>query len=326
MKMHCTQESWPLREVFAISRGSKTHAQTVTVTLTQDGHSGHGECVPYARYGETIADTLAALEAARAHIGPNLQAADIPALLAPMSARNALDCALFDLNAKRSGQRAWQLAGLAGPVQPLTTAFTLSLGSVEAMTEAATRASTRPLLKVKMGSADDGPKLRAVRHAAPLARLVVDANEGWSPENFAANMALCAKLGVELIEQPLPAVADETLRHMARPVPVCADESCHGIESLKDLVGKYDVVNIKLDKTGGIVPALVLAREATARGLGIMAGCMVASSLSMAPAMLIGQMARVVDLDGPLLLAHDRVPGIDYQASLMLAPPPALWG
>jgi L-alanine-DL-glutamate epimerase-like enolase superfamily enzyme len=233
---------------------------------------------------------------------------------------------LWDLEAKQTGMPVWRLAGLAEP-RPLVTAFTLSLGTPEAMGAAAARASARPLLKLKLGGPEDVERLQAVRAAAPEARLIVDANEGWKPADLPHLLAVAAHLGIELVEQPLPAGDDEALRHLgARPVPICADEAAHDVDGLDALVGKYDAVNIKLDKTGGLTGALALARAAGDRGFAVMAGCMLATSLAMAPAMLIGQLAQVVDLDGPLLLARDRVPGIRYEASLMYPPPRQLWG
>ncbi len=245
----------------------------------------------------------------------------------PGAARNALDCAYWDVNAKLAGRRVYELAGLKAPLR-LTTAYTISLGAPAAMAEAAERAASRPLLKVKLGGgdADDGKRIVAVRRAAPQAELIVDANEGWSAANLAANLAACADAGVTLIEQPLPEGRDGPLAGIKRPIPVCADESVHDRASLGALSGKYDAVNIKLDKTGGLTEALALAEEIERRGLDIMAGCMVATSLSMAPAMLVAQRARVVDLDGPLLLAEDRDGGLRYDGSLVYPPEAALWG
>lgn len=325
MRMSLASESWPIAGSFTISRGSKTVADVVVVTLEQDGHIGRGECVPYPRYEETVPGVLAALEAARARIEAGVARADVAALLGPHAARNALDCALWDLEAKRSGRPVWQLAGVAEP-EAKVTAYTLSLDTPQAMGEAAARAAARPLLKLKLGRDGDVERLKRIRQAAPQSRLIVDANEGWSPDNLARMLAACADVGVELVEQPLPAGSDEALRHTARPVTVCADESAHDRAGLDQLVGKYDAINIKLDKTGGLTEALALARAAAARNFGIMVGCMLATSLAMAPAFLIAQSAQVVDLDGPLLLARDRVPGIRYDGSLMFPPPPSLWG
>jgi L-alanine-DL-glutamate epimerase-like enolase superfamily enzyme len=241
------------------------------------------------------------------------------------AARNALDCAFWDLEAKRAGRPAHLLAGLPAP-RPLTTAYTISLGTPEAMAEAAAKEAARALLKIKLGSDGDPARIEAVRRAAPNARLIVDANEGWTAENLAGNFAACARAGVELIEQPLPAGRDEALANISRPVPVCADESVHGRASLAALIGEYDAINIKLDKTGGLTEALAMAHEAERLGFGIMVGCMVATSLAMAPAMLVAQRAKYVDLDGPLLLARDRPDGLCYERSLVHPPTRELWG
>jgi L-Ala-D/L-Glu epimerase len=324
-KLAIAHESWPIAGAFTISRGSKTTAEVVTVTLEEDTAVGHGECVPYARYGETVETTMAALEAARSAIERGIARHEAGALVPAKAARNALDCALWDLEAKRTGIPVWQRAGLQPP-RPLLTAYTLSLDSPAAMAASAARASTRPLLKLKLGADGDAERLVAVRRAAPQTRLVVDANEGWSADDVAGMFAACLAAGVELIEQPLPASADDILARLERPVPVCADESAHDREGLGDLIGKYDAINIKLDKTGGLTEALALAGAARQHGLKIMVGCMLATSLAMAPAMLVGQLADLVDLDGPLLLARDREPGIRFEASLMHPPPAALLG
>ncbi len=325
MRLAVAAESWPIAGRFTISRGSKTHADVVVVTLEKDGITGRGECVPYPRYAETVPGVVAALEAARPAIERGIARADVPGLLAPHAARNALDCALWDLEAKNAGKPVWQLAGLAEP-KPLVTAYTLSLDTPEAMGEAAARASARPLLKLKLGGESDVERLKRIRAAAPASRLIVDANEGWTAENLPQMLRACADAGVELVEQPLPATQDEALRGLSRPIAVCADESAHDRAGLGDLVGKYDAINVKLDKTGGLTEALALAREARLRGLGVMVGCMLATSLAMAPASLVAQLADVVDLDGPLLLKRDRAPGIRFEGSVMSPPPPALWG
>ena len=318
-------ESWPISGGFTISRGSKTSAEVVVVTLREGPHVGRGECVPYPRYEETVPQVVAALEAVRPAIEKGIRRGEVPGLLAPHAARNALDCALWDLEAKRSGTPVWKLAGL-DPPRPLVTAYTLSLDSPEAMAHAATQASSRPLLKLKLGRDGDADRLRLVRKAAPKSRLIVDANEGWTAGNVAGMLALCAEVGVELVEQPLPAANDDALGGLAREVPVCADESAHDRRGLDRLIGKYDALNIKLDKTGGLTEALALAEEAQDRGFRIMVGCMLATSLAMAPAMLLAEFADVVDLDGPLLLQEDRKPGIAYSGSTMRPPPPELWG
>jgi L-alanine-DL-glutamate epimerase-like enolase superfamily enzyme len=324
-RLNVAHETWPIAGRFTISRGSKTSAEVVVVTLSEDGAVGRGECVPYARYGETIAGVLAALEVARDAIEEGLAHDGIASVIAPKAARNALDCALWDLEAKRSGTPVWRLAGLDAP-EPLETAYTLSLDTPDAMAASAAKSAGRPLLKLKLGGEGDRERLMAVRAAAPRSRLIVDANEAWRPDDVEDLLAACAKVGVELVEQPLPAADDEALRHIHRGVPVCADESAHDRAGLASLIGKYDAINIKLDKTGGLTEGLALAKAADALGLRLMAGCMVATSLAMAPAMLVGQRSSFVDLDGPLLLARDREPGIAYDGSLMHPAPRDLWG
>jgi L-Ala-D/L-Glu epimerase len=323
-KLTIAHESWPIAGGFTISRGTKTSAEVVVVTLEVGGAAGRGECVPYARYDETVESTIAALEAVRSTVERGL-ARDALAALPGKAARNALDCALWDLEAKLTGTPAWQRAGFA-ELRPLVTAYTLSLDSPAAMAAAAAKAATRPLLKLKLGAPGDAERLVAVSRAAPQARIIVDANEGWTAEDLPRMFAACLEAGVELVEQPLPAGDDAALARLRRPIAVCADESAHDREGLADLVGKYDAVNIKLDKTGGLTEALALAGAARQHDLKIMVGCMLATSLAMAPAMLVGQFADVVDLDGPLLLARDRDPGIRFEASLMHPPPAALWG
>jgi L-alanine-DL-glutamate epimerase-like enolase superfamily enzyme len=325
MKLTSTDERWPIAGSFTISRGSKTEAHVVKVTLRDGAHEGHGECVPYPRYEETVAQVLEALETARPSIEAGFTHADVASLLAPHAARNALDCALWDLEAKQAGQPAWKLAGLPEP-RPAVTAYTLSLDTPEAMGEAAAKAASRPLLKLKLGREGDAERLKHIRRNAPNSRLIIDANEGWTPDNLAQMLAACADVGVELVEQPLPAGNDEALRHIRRPIAVCADESAHDRDGLDQLVGKYDAINIKLDKTGGLTEAIALARASEARGLKIMVGCMLATSLGMAPAFLLSPLADFIDLDGPLLLKKDRDPGIRFEGSLMYPPPRELWG
>ncbi len=324
-QVEIAHESWPIAGSFTISRGSKTAADVVVVTLTENGVTGRGECVPYPRYEETVPQVLAALEAAKGAIENGLGRADIARHVAPKAARNALDCALWDLEAKRAGKPVWQLAGIAEP-KPVVTAYTLSLDTPEAMAKAAANAADRPLLKLKLGREGDEERIDAIRRAAPKSRLIVDANEGWSEAVLPRMLAACAKARIELVEQPLPAAADDALRDIDRKVVICADESAHDAAGIRKLIGKYDALNIKLDKTGGLTGALELARAARDNDIKIMVGCMLATSLAMAPAMLLAQFAEFVDLDGPLLLKADRMPGITYEGSLMYPPPPALWG
>jgi len=314
-------ETWPIAGSFVISRGARTEVTVVVAEVSDGVHRGRAECVPYGRYGETVDSVIAAIEGARLTGDREALRRAMP----PGAARNALDCALWDLEAKRSGKRAWELAGLAEP-RPVVTCYTLSLGTPETMAEAAHEARHYRVLKVKLGGDGDPARLHAVRRAAPDSELVVDANEAWSAANFSENMQACAQTHVALIEQPLPADADELLRNVEHAVPVCADESVHVTANLDALVGKYDGVNVKLDKAGGLTEALDLVRAARRRDLQVMVGCMLATSLAMAPAMLIAQQADFVDLDGPLLLAKDRTPGLAYSGALVSPPEAALWG
>ncbi len=318
-------ERWPIAGAFTISRGAKTEAVIVIAELRDaDGHVGRGECTPYARYGETPEQVRDAILALGADLG-GLDAAALAARLPAGAARNAVDCALIDLQAKHTGRRAWDLLRRPAPT-PCVTAFTISLGPADVMATAAARAAHRSLLKIKLGGPDDDACIRAVRNAAPSCELIVDANEAWRADTLARHFTACADCGVTLVEQPLPASDDTALGEIARPIPVCADESVHDRASLPALRGRYDAVNIKLDKTGGLTEALAMADAARALGLDIMVGCMVATSLAMAPAMLVAQGARVVDLDGPLLLARDRDDGLRYDGSVVHPPDAALWG
>lgn len=314
-------ESFALARAFIISRGSKTAAEVVTAHAEADGVTGRGECVPYARYGESVESVCAQIDGLPA----GLDRAALQEALPPGAARNAADCALWDLEAKRAGRRVWELAGLAAP-GPVTTAFTLSLEAPEAMAEAARHAAHLPLLKIKLGTPEDLVRLEAVRAAAPGPRIIVDANEGWSAEDYTRLAPDLVRLGVVLVEQPLPAGKDEPLAGLPRPVPLCADESCHDRATLGALKGRYDVINIKLDKTGGLTEALALREAARSEGFGVMVGCMVGTSLAMAPAVLLAQGAEVVDLDGPMLLSEDRDEALRYEGAEIAPPDPKLWG
>ncbi|MDA7428367.1 dipeptide epimerase [Primorskyibacter aestuariivivens] len=316
-----TKDRFPLAQVFTISRGSRTEAQVLTVCVTRGGVTGWGECVPYARYGETLDSVTAQIE----QLPQDVTREALQRLLPAGAARNAVDCALWDLEAKQAGCRVWELAGLPKP-GPEITAYTLSLDSPDAMQAQAAQHAQRPLLKIKLGTPDDMPRLEAVRKGAPKSRIIVDANEGWSTEAYADLAPQLVRLGVDLVEQPLPAGEDDALIGMSRPVPVCADESCHDRASLPALKGKYDMVNIKLDKTGGLTEALALREAARAEGYDVMVGCMVGSSLAMAPATLVAQGATVTDLDGPLLLAEDRDNPLRFDAQGVHPPEAALWG
>ena len=321
MSLTINQDVFPLAQVFTISRGSRTEAKVLSVKISRGGVSGWGECVPYARYNETAASVSEQIES----LPDAFDRQGLYELLPPGAARNAVDCALWDLEAKQSGLRVWQLAGLPTP-GPEITAYTLSLDSPENMRAQAAEHAHRPLLKIKLGTPDDMPRLEAVRAGAPRSDIIVDANEGWSAEVYADLAPHLLRLGVKLVEQPLPAADDGALLGLDRPVPVCADESAHDYASLKHLAGKYDVVNIKLDKTGGLTEALALRNAALAQGFKVMVGCMVGSSLAMAPATLVAQGALITDLDGPLLLAEDRTHPLQFDAAGVHPPTAALWG
>lgn len=319
-------ESWPIAGTFTIARGSKTVAEVVVVTVREGDLTGMGECLPYPRYGQSPEGTLEEIRVATAGHAI-LDRQRLTELMPAGPARNALDCALWDLEARKSGQPVWRLAGLAEP-RPVVTALTIVLGEPGQMREAAERHSRRSLLKIKLGAGAgrDIERLRAVRSGAPDARLIVDANEGWNDDNFEANMTACANAGVALVEQPLPAGEDGLLAQINHAVPVCADESAHITADLDRLAGKYDAVNIKLDKAGGLTESLDMMREARARGFMVMVGCMVGTSLAMAPAIILAQDADIADLDGPLLLARDRKPGLTYRGGLVEPPSASLWG
>ncbi len=321
MEVSVTRDVFKLAQVFTISRGSRTEAKVLTVRIAKDGFVGTGECVPYARYNETLESVTAEIEALPAEFDREA----LYDLLPAGAARNAVDCALWDLEAKTADKRVWELAGLPAPL-PEMTAYTLSLDTPEAMQAQAAKNAFRPLLKIKLGTPDDMVRLEAVRAGAPDATIIVDANEGWSAEVYAELAPHLVRLGVALVEQPLPAGEDDALLGMERPVPVCADESCHDRSSLAGLKGKYDVVNIKLDKTGGLTEALRLRDAAIAEGYQVMVGCMVGSSLAMAPATLVAQRAMVTDLDGPLLLAEDRDVPLVFDDAGVHGPDAALWG
>ena len=318
-------EAWPIRDGFTIARGSKSEAVVVVAEIEADGVTGRGECVPYARYGERVSGVMETIEGCIGPLTRGLTRLGLQKLLPPGAARNALDCALWDLEAKLSGRSAAELAGIPPP-HPVQTAFTLSLASPEAMAAAARKAAPYPLLKLKLGGDGDAERLAAIREAVPNARLIADANEAWHVADLEHLFLAAKKAGVELIEQPLPAGEDEPLAHADRIIPICADESVHDRVSLAHLAGRYDAVNIKLDKTGGLTEALATAREARKLGLKIMVGSMVATSLAIAPALLLAQDADWVDLDGPLLLERDRDPGLTYVSGTVSPPASALWG
>ena len=310
-----------LAEVFTISRGSRTAADVLSAKITDGNLTGRGECVPYARYCETLESVTKQIES----LPEKISRTSLQETMQAGAARNAVDCALWDLEAKRSGKRVWELAGLTKP-KPEITAFTLSLDTPDKMRAAAQKNSHRPLLKIKLGTPDDMPRLEAVRLGAPDTAIIIDANEGWTAEVYSELAPHLVRLGVKLVEQPLPASDDDLLAEIERPLPVCADEACHDRGSLSALVGKYDVVNIKLDKTGGLTEGLATKDQAIDMGFGIMVGCMVGSSLAMAPATLVAQGAAFTDLDGPLLLAEDRDNPLVFDEKGVHPPDPALWG
>ena len=318
-------DRFPLARAFVISRGSRTEAVVVAVEIRQGEHRGRGECTPYARYGESPESVVAQIESVRDTIEAGADRAALQSLLPAGAARNALDCALWDLDAKRLDMRAFAMAGLHA-LRPAVTCYTISVGDPETMARHAREAARRPILKVKLAGEGDEARIAAVRAAAPDATLIVDANEAWAEADLESHFAACAAADVALVEQPLPADADGALGRIRRPIPVCADESAHDRAGLAALVDRYDAINVKLDKTGGLTEALALCAEAERLGLALFVGCMVGSSLSMAPAMLLTGRARFVDLDGPLLLARDRPEGLRYDGSIVFPPSPELWG
>jgi L-Ala-D/L-Glu epimerase len=322
-------ESWPIAGAFTISRGTRTEARVVVATIEDGGVAGRGECVPYARYGESVEGVATQIQGMAEAISDGASRSDLLTQLPAGAARNALDCALWDLEAKQSGKRVWSIAGVPKPL-PVITAYTLSLGTPDAMEAAARQASHRPLLKVKLGGAGDEDRIAAVRRGAPNPVLIVDANEAWDDRTLPANFAACEAADVKLIEQPLPAGLDgilaETSGDMRRSIPVCADESLHTAADLAEIARRYQAINIKLDKTGGLTDALDLIGKARNLGLTIMVGCMVGTSLAMAPALLLAGEAGFVDLDGPLLLARDREPGLVYEGSIIQPFGKNLWG
>ncbi len=319
-------ESWPLAGSFTISRGSKTTAETVVVELSDGSYRGWGECVPYARYGESVESVMDAIRGLEGAIADGMTRDALQSALKPGAARNALDCAFWDLEAKRTGTPVWQLAGLDAPLESLVTAYTLSLDTPENMGAAAKANNHRPMMKLKLTGEGDMPRVAAVRENAPQTRLIVDANEGWTAEMVEPYSKELLALGVEMIEQPLPAASDDMLKDVPHPIPLCADESAHALDGLDALIGKYEMINIKLDKTGGLTEALKLKTAAEAAGMEIMVGCMLAGSLAMAPATVLGQGAKVIDLDGPLLMAGDRDPCLTFDGSIIRPCPTALWG
>ncbi|MDH3458819.1 MAG: dipeptide epimerase [Gemmatimonadota bacterium] len=318
-------ETWPIRGTFRIARGARTESRVVVVEISDGIATGRGECVPYPRYGETVEQVIATIREVAGRMTDGMDRMALQHELPAGAARNALDCACWDLAAKRAGSRAWDVAGLPEP-RPLTTAYTISLDEPVAMGTAARAEAHRPLLKLKLTGERDLDRVAAVRDAAPNTRIIADANEAWTPSHFAELARPLAELGVEMIEQPFPADRDDALLDVERPLLVAADEACHTSDDVARLVGRYDVVNLKLDKTGGITEGLRLVTAARDAGLELMVGCMVGTSLGVAPAILLAQGARYVDLDAPLLLARDRPEGLRYGGSTLYPPSRELWG
>ncbi|MCY0147301.1 dipeptide epimerase [Hoeflea sp. G2-23] len=324
-QLTATIDSFPLARAFTISRGAKTAADVVTCTITENGAVGRGECVPYKRYGETVEGVHEAINAYAGAIADGATREDLQTAMKPGAARNAIDCAMWDLEAKLSGTRVSSSACRILP-RPVPTAVTISLGDPADMASEARAHSSQKLLKVKVGTSDDRARMHAVVSAARGAEIILDANEGWDESNIREHLLLAAELHISLIEQPMPAGKDDILAHIPHPVPICADESVHTLADLAKLSDRYDAINIKLDKTGGLTEALLMRDRARELGFGVMIGCMVGTSLAMAPAVLLAQDADWVDLDGPLLLARDRSPGLAYAGSLVSPPTPELWG
>lgn len=325
IKLTAEETVFPLAEVFTISRGSRTEARVVTVSLSDGTYTGWGESVPYARYDETVDGVIDTIRSLEEDLAKGLDRQALQSRLEGGAARNALDCAFWDLEAKRAGERAHILAGVPF-MGPEITAYTLSLADPESMRAKAAQHAHRPLLKIKLGGEGDMARLEAVRAGAPDTDIIIDANEGWDADTYRELAPVLVRLGVKMVEQPLPAGDDEALRDIERVLPVCADEACHDRASLPHLSGKYDMVNIKLDKTGGLTEALLLREEAEKAGFDIMVGCMIGSSLGMAPATLVAQGVAYTDLDGPLLLAEDRATPLKFDDKGVHPPEPALWG
>jgi L-Ala-D/L-Glu epimerase len=324
-RLSVTVERFPLAASFTISRGTKTEAVVVVCTVEDEFGRGWGECVPYARYGETTESVSAQLEGVREAVEGGASRQTVQELLAPGAARNALDCALWDLEAK-SGNRRLEDILCKAPARPVETAYTISMGTPSEMGDAARAVAHRGVLKVKVGGRNDAERMRAVRSAARGAKLIIDANEGWTADNVVENLLAAAAVNATIVEQPLPADQDDILAGIPHPVPICADESVHATKDLASLSARYDYVNLKLDKTGGLTEGIEFMREARRLGFGVMVGCMVGTSLAMAPAVLLAQYADLVDLDGPLLLKRDRPRGLVYASSTVSPPSPALWG
>ncbi|WP_068085761.1 N-acetyl-D-Glu racemase DgcA [Polycladidibacter stylochi] len=330
VKLSVFAEDFAINGSFTISRGTKTHAQTVRVQLEKQTSTttsiyAQGECIPYSRYDESFESTIDLIKQHQQIIEAGITPLELLDAMPAGAARNAIDCALWDLAAKTNSKPVHQLLSLPAPT-PVETAFTISVGTPEKMAQDAQQASSRPLLKVKLAGTGDKERLQAVRKAAPHSKLIIDANEAWTPQTLEENIAICEQFGVSLIEQPLPAGNDAALATIKTSILICADESLHTANDLEALQDRYTAVNIKLDKTGGLTEALALAQKARKLNFKIMTGCMLGTSLAMAPAILIAQQSDFVDLDGPLLLKEDRKPALVYKGSLLYPAPTSLWG
>ncbi len=325
MKLCVQVEEWPDTTPIRISREVTVSARVVVVELVDGSYRGQGECSPYHHFGESVGSVVETLERVRGEVEAGLRREELQEMLPAGSARNVLDCALWDLEAKRTGTPVWRLAGAPEP-RPLITTLTLSLDTPEAMAAAARRADGFSMLKLKLGADQDLERVAAIHTAVPDVKLVVDVNEGWTPRQLEDYLPRLAAMGVRMIEQPLTAGEDKALAEIDRMIPICADESCLSRESLPSLAGRYDMVNIKLDKTGGLTEALALAREAREADLEVMVGCMPGTSLAMAPATVVGVYARFVDLDTPLFRTRDRDHGLRYENGMVYPPTPELWG
>jgi len=324
LTIEAREEIWPLKGPFRISRGSRTEAQVVFVTVSDGEHTGRSECVPIKRYGQTVQSVIAQIDSIRRE--NNLDRQRLQKLLPASAARNALDCALWDLESKISSKRVWELANIP-VISEVVTSFTISLDTPKKMGAAAKASSTSPILKLKLGGdSSDLASVKAAREAAPSSRLIIDANESWSAEHYEEIVPALKKLGIELIEQPFPADADEVLESLDHPIPVCADESCHTTTDLPRLTNRYETINVKLDKTGGLTEALRLCENARQSGFKLLIGCMVCTSLGISPARLLATFAEWIDLDGPLLLARDGDHGLTYRNGKLGLPSRDLWG
>ena len=324
LTIEAREEIWPLKGPFRISRGSRTEAQVVFVTVSDGEHTGRSECVPIKRYGQSVQSVIAQIDSIRRE--NNLDRQRLQKLLPASAARNALDCALWDLESKISSKRVWELANIP-VISEVVTSFTISLDTPKKMGAAAKASSTSPILKLKLGGdSSDLASVKAAREAAPSSRLIIDANESWSAEHYEEIVPALKKLGIELIEQPFPADADEVLESLDHPIPVCADESCHTTTDLPRLTNRYETINVKLDKTGGLTEALRLCENARQSGFKLLIGCMVCTSLGISPARLLATFAEWIDLDGPLLLARDGDHGLTYRNGKLGLPSRDLWG